>query len=150
MHSDTKKPARIERISLQQNKGAVPIPVAEAPCVAGQGLRGDRHFGTGDGTLSFLGVETEALLPGLAAEGLCVARFSANVLTRGLDYKHLAAGTRFYAGGILFEVARAGKRCFMECRHFAARGPCALAGGCAFARPLSSGVLHRGDAVVLV
>lgn len=146
MHNDTKKAAHIERLSLQREKGSAPIPVAEAPCVAGQGLQGDRYFGTGDGTLSFLGAETEARLP---TDGLCVARFSANILTSGLDYARLAPGMRFTAGEVVFEVARAGKRCFDECRHFAAQRPCALASGCAFARPLSSGVLHQGDAVVL-
>lgn len=146
MNSDAKKTAHIERISLFAEKGAAGLAVQEARCVAGQGLEGDFHFG-GDGSISLMGVETQRAIAQMT-DGLCTAKFAANILTQGMDYAAWAPNDRFRAGPVLFQLARVGKRCFDECRHFAAHGPCALARGCAFARPLSSGALHPGDEIV--
>ena len=98
-----------------------------------------------DGSVSLLSGEAEESIR--AAGGLCTGRFAANILTSGLDYASLRAGSRLNIGEAELEIICVGKPCFGECALFQQGEECPLPTSCAFARVLRGGVIHRLDEI---
>lgn len=98
-----------------------------------------------DGSVSLLSGEAERQIR--AADGLCTDRFSANILTGGLDYAALHEGTRLKIGEVELEINRVGKPCFENCMLAKQGETCPLPKNCAFARVLRGGVLRRYDEI---
>ncbi|WP_135827559.1 MOSC domain-containing protein [Halorussus halobius] len=91
----------VEAVHLAPESGADTEPVESAETVAGEGVRGDRHFG-GDGADLTL-IEAEAL--DAAADGGVDLRDGAhrrNVTTRDVALNHLV-GERFRVGEVVCE-----------------------------------------------
>ncbi|MBO4360509.1 MAG: hypothetical protein J5822_06495 [Eubacteriaceae bacterium] len=78
-------------------------------------------------------------------EGLCVRKFTADLVTDGLDYESLSAGDLLKAGSALIEIRSVGKRCFSECP--VTDKPCPLGIHCAFGRVICGGEASEGDAL---
>lgn len=98
-----------------------------------------------DGSVSLLSGEAEHQIR--AAGGLCSDRFSANILTIGLDYAALQEGTRLKIGETELEITRVGKPCFEACVLMKEGETCPLPKNCAFARVLCGGVLRQYDPI---
>ncbi len=98
-----------------------------------------------DGSLSLLSGEAEESIR--AAGGLCTGRFAANILTSGLDYASLRAGSRLTIGEAELEITRVGKPCFGECALFQQGERCPLPTSCAFARVLRGGTVRTLDEI---
>ena len=108
------------------------------------GVLNDRRSAK-DGLVSLLSGEAEGRIR--AAGGLCTGRFSANIVTSGLDYASLCEGTRLKIGEAELEIVRVGKPCFDDCALFEQNHPCPLPKSCAFARVLHGGVIRRFDEI---
>ena len=112
------------------------------PCAA----RAFATGGDGDRQVSLLmGERAEAIRQ---ANGLCTARFSADIVTQGLSYAALTPGMRLTLGGCTLVIVQQGKRCFDECALHAAGASCGLPTGCAFARVETGGRICEGDEIV--
>ena len=75
----------VESVCVSAAKGTPKAAVAEIVLVAGEGVRGDAHAGSGPRQVSFLAGED---VDGLRAEGLTLAAgaFGENIVTRGIDW----------------------------------------------------------------
>jgi len=111
------------------------------------GVPGDRKSAK-DGSVSLLSGEAEEAIR--AAGGLCTGRFSANILTSGLDYANLRLDARLEIGETELEITRVGKPCFGECTLFQQGEPCPLPKSCAFARVLCGGTINLFDEITLL
>ena len=81
-------------------------------------------------------------------EGLCFARFTANILLEALPAQALTIGTVLQVGDVLLEVAQS-KHCFEQCALSSRPASCHLKSGSAFARVKVGGQVQVGDAVVV-
>ena len=134
---------RAERLTRAAAKGARDM-VGKLTLDAKEGVLGD-YKSAQDGSVSLLSGEAEARIR--AAGGLCTDRFSANIVTRGLDYSKLRAGSRLSIGETELEIARVGKSCFAACALFQQGEPCPLPASCAFAYVRRSGKIRAGDEI---
>ena len=98
-----------------------------------------------DGSVSLLSGEVEEQIR--AAGGLCTNRFSANIVTSGLDYANIREGTRLRIGETELEIVHVGKPCFDECALFQQGEECPLPTSCAFARVLRGGAVRKQDEI---
>lgn len=64
--------------------------------------------------------------------GLCMNKFRADVITRGMDYGDLCVGDRFEIGEYAFTVTRK-KDCYQDCPRLQTQEHCPLKNGCVFA-----------------
>ena len=134
---------RVERLTRAPESGER-TDVSELSLAEHFGVFNDRKSAK-DGSVSLLSGEAEARIR--AAGGLCTDRFSANIVTRGLDYSKLRAGSRLSIGETELEIARVGKSCFAACALFQQGEPCPLPASCAFAYVRRSGKIRAGDEI---
>ncbi len=127
------RPARGERLSLD-----------EATLTAGKGLEGDRGSG-GDRQVSL--IAQEALEAVGAYGGLCTGRYSANIVTRGLDYAALKTGDILCIDDCIVVLSGMGKPCHEACPK--TEEGCPLPGACAFGRVIRGGTVRVGSTVTL-
>lgn len=121
------------------------VAVKTAYAVKGTGLRGGAPCSKPGRELSLMAGE---LLPDLRLlDGLCTARYSANITTLGLDYTACKPGSRFSVGGAVLELTAIGKRCFDECPIRQRGERCPLPTHCAFAKVVTEGSLSVGDVI---
>ncbi len=137
---------RIERLTRAVKKG-VRETVGTLTLDPALGVVGDCRSAA-DGSVSLLSGEAERAVRD--AGGLCGARFAANLVTGGLDYALLRAGTRLRAGACEITIVRAGKPCYDECPLKRNGATCPLPGSCAFARVLRGGELRTGDTIAVI
>lgn len=98
-----------------------------------------------DGSVSLLSGEAEKRIR--SAGGLCTDRFSANIVTVGLDYAILRAGSRLKIGETELEITRIGKPCFETCALMKRGETCPLPASCAFARVVRGGTIRTHDKI---
>ncbi|MEA4913582.1 MAG: MOSC domain-containing protein [Christensenella sp.] len=100
-----------------------------------------------DGSVSLLSGEAEERIADLG--GLCTGKFSANIVTNGLDYALLLTGMRLEIGSCELEITRVGKSCYEACAIVQAGETCPLPKNCAFARVLSGGEIRTNDEITI-
>lgn len=100
-----------------------------------------------DGSVSLLSGEAEAKIRSLG--GLCTAKFQANIITAGLDYGLLAAGTKLAIAQAELEITRIGKPCYETCALAQIGKSCPLPHSCAFARVTRGGIIQIDDEISL-
>jgi MOSC domain-containing protein YiiM len=121
--------------------------VAEAECVAGQGLRGDRYFGHREnykGQITFFSQEVyDDLCRTLDIHDRDTSVFRRNVIVSGVDLNSLI-GREFELQGITFKGTEEAKPCYWMNQAFGEGAEKALMGhGGLRARILTDGVLRR-------
>jgi MOSC domain-containing protein YiiM len=115
---------------------------------AKEGVLGD-YKSAQDGSVSLLSAEAEREIR--QSGGLCTKKFTANIVTSGLDYAVLSVGTRLGAGdGCVLEITRIGKPCYDECAIHRENVECPLPKNCAFACIRQGGILRAGDEITLL
>ena len=110
------------------------------------GVVGD-HKSAKDGSVSLLSGEAEEKIRDLG--GLCTGKFAANIVTEGLDYAELVAGTVLSIGSAMLEITRVGKPCYEACAIAQTGETCPLPRNCAFARVLRGGEIHTHDTILI-
>lgn len=112
--------------------------------LAGKGIDGDCHQG-GMQQVSLLPLDAERRVIELGRPGLCMKRFTANIVVDGLQ--SLMKGARLRVGAAILDVTQMGKHCYAEECDYAFK-PCPLQ-GCAYAAVLRGGMVSIGDGVWL-
>ena len=136
---------RAARLTLALKNGAR-IETESLTLTPEAGVARDRKSAK-DGSVSLLASEAEESIRSMG--GLCTDRFQANIVTQGLDYAILRAGTHLTIGGCELEVTRVGKPCYDACLLQQDGETCPLPKSCAFVRVLSGGVIHTNDELKL-
>ncbi len=130
--------AWVEAIRIKRAKGQPPTYVRKVRLIADHGLEGDCKAGPGDMQVCLLPAEARERMP--VANGLCTARFSENIVTRGLATQGLPVGTRLHIGEAILELTVVGKHC-----HGCDLQGCPLAEEATFARVVGGGEVRVGD-----
>lgn len=126
-------------------------PYEECTCchlLTGKGISEDHHAGGGKKELSLLHADVPEQMMNMEYKGLCMRRFSANLLVEGLP-SHLNLGDRLSVGAAVIEITMK-KHCFDECALVQDQTPCPLKGGSLFARVVKSGEVCIGDGLILL
>ena len=144
----------VEAIHLAPESGAETEPVESAEALAGEGLRGDRHFG-GDGADLTL-IEAEALEAAAEGDGdgdseggidLGDGEHRRNVTTRDAALNHLV-GERFRVGDVVCEGVELCEPCgHLESLTEEGAVPALLHRGGLCAEVVESGAIEVGDEV---
>jgi MOSC domain-containing protein YiiM len=137
-------PFAIEAVCVAPRKGEPKRAVGEVRLIAGAGIRGDAHAGSGHRQVSFLAGED---VDALRAEGLTLAAgaFGENIVTRGIDWRAARIGGLIEIGAARLEITQIGKECHTPCAIFRAAGRCIMPDLGVFAKVLQEGVIHAGD-----
>lgn len=138
--------ATLVSINISHTKGVRKTPV-EQIAVGPQGLAEDAHAGDWHRMVSLLAEESIAKMQ---AAGLDVKAgdFAENLTTRGVDLLALPLGTRLQVGAqVVLELTQHGKECHNRCAIYYQAGDCVMPREGVFARVISQGEIHGGDAV---
>jgi len=136
-------------VCVSARKGERKTPVGQGRLVAGHGLEGDAHAGTGR-QVSLL---CEVSARKVRERGLDVGPgdFAENLLVDGLGPDDFAVGSRVrIAGGgadALLEVTQIGKECHADCAIREQTGDCVMPREGIFARVVRGGAVRAGDAL---
>lgn len=84
-----------------------------------------------------------------ARPGLCLAAgdFAENILTEGIDLKHLPVGTVLRVGKTRLQVTQIGKECHNDCEIRRLTGKCVMPTDGIFAIVLTGGTITAGDEI---
>jgi MOSC domain-containing protein YiiM len=136
---------RVEAVCVGARTGARKRPVESVTLVAGLGVAGDAHAGSGR-QVSLLATES---LDKLRAKGLQVGPgdLAENITTSGVELPTLAVGTVLRIGGALLEVTQIGKECHAPCAIARQAGECVMPTEGIFARVKAGGEVRAGDEI---
>jgi MOSC domain-containing protein YiiM len=134
---------QVRQLTLARSKGDCEH-VDTLILVRDGGVSGDCHSAK-DGSVSLLSGEAEQEIR--TAGGLCAGRFSANIITIGVDYAKLRVGALLQINHCTLEITRVGKPCFAACSLVQHRSACPLPQNCAFACVVSGGTVHPADPI---
>ena len=137
-------------ISVSGKRGEKKTTVPAAELIAGFGIEGDAHAGTGPRQVSLL--SWEAVLA-FNARGVCCAPgdFAENICAEGLDFSLIIPGTRIRIGAAAeLEVTRIGKECHAPCHIAAQAGDCIMPKAGVFARVIQGGRIRPGDPMLIL
>ncbi len=142
--------SKLISIYIGSQKGARKVPVASAELIPDHGVSGDHHAGTKPHRqISLFASET---LQEIQAAGIDVAaeELSTNLLTEGVAIDTLSAGTKMKIGAAIIEISEARKPCGSLTK-IDKRLPKATYLRCGqFARVLTGGTIHVGDAIEIL
>jgi MOSC domain-containing protein YiiM len=143
-------PGKLVSIFIGSQKGASKTSVPSAELIPDHGVSGDHHAGTKPHRqISLFASET---LQEIQAAGIDVAaeELSTNLLTEGIAMDTLSAGTKLQIGAALIEISEARKPCGSLTK-IDKRLPKATYLRCGqFARVITGGVIHAGDAIEIL
>lgn len=143
-------PGRLVNIFIGSQKGASKMSVVSAELIPDHGVSGDHHAGTKPHRqVSLFASET---LQEIQAAGIDVAaaELSTNLLTEGIAIDTLTAGTKLQIGTTVIEISEARKPCGSLTK-IDKRLPKATYLRCGqFARVITGGVIHAGDAIEIL
>lgn len=110
------------------------------------GIVGDAHAGNWHRQISLLARESvdEMRRTGLT---LRAGDFAENILTEGIDLKHLPVGTVLRVGKTRLQVTQIGKECHNDCEIRRLTGKCVMPTDGIFAIVLTGGTITAGDEI---
>ena len=110
------------------------------------GIDGDAHAGSWHRQISLLAQESvdEMRRTGLT---LHAGDFAENILTEGIDLKHLPVGTVLRVGKTRLQVTQIGKECHNDCEIRRLTGKCVMPTDGIFAIVLTGGTITAGDEI---
>jgi MOSC domain-containing protein YiiM len=142
--------ARIVAVSISENKGEKKKNIPVGRLIENQGLVQDAHAGDWHRQVSLLDMES---IEKIRDQGMAVGPgdFAENVTTSGVRLWELPVGTRIQLGAeALVAVTQIGKECHSRCAIFHQVGDCVMPREGIFARVISGGEIHPGDAIVIL
>ena len=141
---------KIESIAISKKKGTRKTCIEESLLVENFGLEGDAHAGDWHRQVSFLAVES---INKARDQGLDVTfgDFAENIATSGIDWPSLPVGTKVQLGdSAIVEVTQIGKECIKKCAIYYQAGDCIMPREGVFAKVLTGGTIHCGDALKII
>ena len=141
--------AKVTAVCISEHKGTKKHPVERITVKENHGIIGDAHAGSWHRQISLLAQESvdEMRRTGLT---LHAGDFAENILTEGIDLKHLPVGTVLRVGKTRLQVTQIGKKCHHGCAIFQKMGDCIMPREGVFTRVLHGGVIHEGDELVII
>ncbi len=137
---------KVEAVCISARRGEKKKPQPAVRLIAGHGVEGDAHAGSGHRQLSVLAAEdTEAFRRG-ALPGLQPGDFAENLILSGVPLRELGLGSRIRLGvEAEITITQLGKACHQPCPIYLQTGDCIMPRLGVFARVTRSGRVSRGD-----
>ncbi len=132
----------IKRLERSIEKGTPNEVAAQLTLVEGLGIAGDRFSNGGERQICMLDADSETAAR--AQRGLCSKKFTANLLTDGLDYAALRVGDRLQVADAVIELTKVKKDCYPDCPIPSENRPCAFVDNVAYAKVAQGGVIACG------
>ncbi|MCP4364808.1 MAG: MOSC domain-containing protein [Planctomycetes bacterium] len=145
-----RKTGRVIAVCVSEKKGTQKEDVREVTLVKDSGIQGDAHAGPGHRQVSLLALESANLMKD---KGLDIdsGDFGENIVTEGLDLKHIIPGTRLRVGNeALLEITQIGKECHDRCAIYYKAGDCIMPKEGIFGTVQAGGVVRIGDEVEIL
>jgi molybdopterin adenylyltransferase len=139
-----KKSFEIISLNISKEKGTPKSPVPRLVLVAGFGIEGDAHAGSGKRQVSLLAdedIDTMRANLGTLAPG----DFAENITTRGIDLASLPVGTRLTIRDAVLEISQIGKECHSGCAIREKTGDCVMPRRGVFAVVVEGGEITGED-----
>jgi molybdopterin adenylyltransferase len=139
---------RVEAICTSTRRGEKKSPQPMARFVAGHGIEGDVHAGSGHRQVSLLAAGDIAEVREGGLPGLKSGDFAENLVVSGVDLGALGLGSRLRLGGDTeLTVTQLGKQCHQRCAIYDQTGDCIMPRRGLFVRVVRDGTVAAGDAV---
>ena len=147
----------IKSIKIYPAKGETGLEAHEAKLLENLGLEWDFHAKGGERQISLLFADNyindqtrqEQTKQDQTKQGLCLSRFRENISVHFPEPVAIQAGTRLETEETVLEITGETKRCHEECPLYEAGKSCSLAGLNLFARVLKSGIIRKGERVIV-
>lgn len=138
--------SKVVAVCLSEQKGTKKHPVDSITVREHHGIEGDAHAGNWHRQISLLAQES---VDEMRSTGLRLAAgdFAENILTEGIDLKHLPVGTVLRVGGTRLQVTQIGKECHNDCEIRRLTGKCVMPTDGIFAVVLTGGTIQPGDKI---
>ena len=138
--------AQVVSVNISEKKGMRKHPVPYIDVRLRHGIVGDAHAGDWHRQISLLAQESvdEMRRTGLT---LHAGDFAENILTEGIDLKHLPVGTVLRVGKTRLQVTQIGKECHNDCEIRRLTGKCVMPTDGIFAIVLTGGTITAGDEI---
>lgn len=137
-------------LNLFAGKGQPGTPIERIQCITEElkgGIEGDCHYGEGEKQVSITSEEILKWMQEQETEGLCFAKYNANIVVKGSEGQLWSVGEKIVFGEAVLKITGRGKKCFNECRRHAAGMDCRLRDGCCYAKVVKAGEVRIGDMV---
>lgn len=138
---------RVIAVCTSSRRGIPKRWVETAELLAGRGIEGDAHAGSGHRQVSLLDLGD---IDAMRARGLELApgAFGENLVITGLDTRTLGIGSRLGVGGeAVLEISQIGKVCHKPCAIYLRTGDCIMPRHGLFASVVAGGRVEPGDGV---
>lgn len=143
--------ATIAAICISVAKGTQKTAVPQAELQVDHGIVGDAHAGNWHRQVSLLSIDSVRDFQKTLSFQLENGAFGENLLIQGLgELNALPIGTVLKSGAVTLEVTQIGKECHHGCAIREQVGDCIMPREGIFAKVLTPGVLHAGDAIHIV
>ncbi len=138
--------AKVIAVCISEHKGTKKHPVESITVREHHGIEGDAHAGNWHRQISLLAQES---VDKMRAEGLVLSAgdFAENILTEGIDLKHLPVGTVLRLGETRLQVTQIGKECHNDCEIRRLTGKCVMPTDGIFTVVLKGGTIRSGDQI---
>jgi len=140
--------AKVIAVCLSEKKGTKKHPVPFVTLIKDHGILGDAHAGNWHRQVSLLAQESVDTMLTVIPQ-LQPGDFAENIVTKGIDLKHLPVGTILQIGSAVLEVTQIGKECHTDCEIRRLTGKCIMPTDGIFAKVLTTGVIHAGDNITI-
>lgn len=140
--------AKVLAVCISEKKGVQKkaVPYIDVKCR--HGIVGDAHAGDWHRQISLLARESVDEMRGLGVT-LFDGAFAENIVTEGIDLKHLPIGTVLKVGEVLLRVTQIGKECHNDCAVKKLAGKCVMPTDGIFAVVEKEGRIAPGDSITI-
>jgi MOSC domain-containing protein YiiM len=140
--------AKVLAVCISEKKGVQKqaVPYIDVKC--NHGIVGDAHAGDWHRQISLLAKESVDQMRGCGVN-LFDGAFAENIVTEGIDLKHLPIGTLLQVGPTLLRVTQIGKECHNDCAVKKLAGKCVMPTDGIFAVVEVEGRIAAGDEIVI-
>ena len=140
--------AKVLAVCISEKKGVQKqaVPYIDVKC--NHGIVGDAHAGDWHRQISLLATESVDQMRGCGVN-LFDGAFAENIVTEGIDLKHLPIGTLLQVGPTLLRVTQIGKECHNDCAVKKLAGKCVMPTDGIFAVVEVEGRIAAGDEIVI-
>ena len=140
--------AKVLAVCISEKKGVQKqaVPYIDVKC--NHGIVGDAHAGDWHRQISLLAKESVDQMRGCGVN-LFDGAFAENIVTEGIDLKHLPIGTLLQVGSTLLRVTQIGKECHNDCAVKKLAGKCVMPTDGIFAVVELEGRIAAGDEIVI-
>ena len=140
--------AKVLAVCISEKKGVQKTAVPHIDVKRHHGIVGDAHAGDWHRQISLLAKESVDQMRGCGVN-LFDGAFAENIVTEGIDLKHLPIGTLLQVGPTLLRVTQIGKECHNDCAVKKLAGKCVMPTDGIFAVVEVEGRITPGDAIVI-